>query len=97
MTEQDKADIRRSYREAAFPQKQISILADLYLCSRGEIREIVGLGDKIEKSSRTGRKIDMEKVKKALWMRATGCTATETARKRGVSYATVKNWESEYA
>ena len=97
MTEQDQADIRRSYREAAFPQKQISILADLYLCSRGEIREIVGLGDKIEKSSRAGKKMDMEKVKKALWMRATGNTLAATAKELGVSATTVQNWEREYA
>lgn len=93
MTEQDKADIRRSYREAKHQYKQISILADLYLCSKGEIKYILGIG----KANKRGRPVDMEKVKKALWMRDTGCTATETARKLGVSYATVKNRESEYA
>lgn len=97
MTEQDKADIRRSYRQAAPPQKQISILADLYLCSRGEIREIIGLGDKTEKSSRAGKKMDMEEVKKALWMRATGNTLAATAKELGVSATTVQNWERKYA
>lgn len=93
MTEEDKADIRRSYREAKHQYKQISILADLYLCSKGEIKCILSVG----KANKRGRPVDMEKVKKALWMRATGNTLAATAKELGVSVTTVQNWEREYA
>lgn len=93
MTEQDKADIRRSYREAKNPQKQIKILADLYLVDKAEIKRILG----VSKANKGGRQVDMEKVKRALWMRSTGNTLAATAKELGVSTTTVRNWEKEYA
>ena len=44
ITEQDKSDIRVSYRQAANQRKQIGILAELYATDKNVIRGILGMG-----------------------------------------------------
>ena len=41
ITQSDKNEILMMYRQAANRRKQISILADLYLCTKQEITEIL--------------------------------------------------------
>lgn len=43
MTEAQKGEIRTLYRQSKNKRRQIGILADLYLCTRDEIREVLGL------------------------------------------------------
>ena len=42
LSEQDKCEIRKSYRNAIEPRQQVKILMDLYLASREEIEETLG-------------------------------------------------------
>ena len=44
-TKDELADIQASYRDAADPKKQISILADLYAVPRAEICRVLGIDD----------------------------------------------------
>ena len=43
LNDEDKGDIRTLYRQAAHPQKQIVILAQLYAVPKKEIRRVLGL------------------------------------------------------
>ena len=38
-------EIRTAYRDAKDPKKQICILADLYVCDKAEIRQVLGIED----------------------------------------------------
>ena len=42
LSEQDKCEIRKSYRNAIDPRQQVKILSQLYLVSREEILDILG-------------------------------------------------------
>ena len=42
LSEQDKSEIRKSYRNAIDPRQQVKILMQLYLVSREEILDILG-------------------------------------------------------
>ena len=42
LSEQDKSEIRKSYRNAIDPRQQVKILSRLYLVSREEILDILG-------------------------------------------------------
>ena len=42
LSEQDKSEIRKSYRNAIDPRQQVKILSQLYLVSREEILDILG-------------------------------------------------------
>lgn len=93
MTEHDKIDIRRAYREANNPTKQVKILSELYATDIRTIKQILG----IEQRRKTGgRTADMNKVKKAIEMRETGMKQAEVAEALGVSVMTVYRWEKEY-
>lgn len=46
LSEQDKCEIRKSYRNAIDPRQQVKILMDLYLASREEIEETLGFTHK---------------------------------------------------
>lgn len=43
LSDEDKGYIRTLYRQAAHPQKQIAILAQLYAVPKKEIRRVLGL------------------------------------------------------
>ena len=42
LSEQDKCEIRKSYRNAIDPRQQVKILSQLYLVSREEILDVLG-------------------------------------------------------
>ena len=46
LSEQDKSEIRASYRNAIDPRQQVKILMELYLASREEIEEALGFTHK---------------------------------------------------
>ncbi len=43
LTDSDISYIRTMYKQAKDPQKQIDILADMYVCTKDEIRQLLGL------------------------------------------------------
>jgi len=43
LTDNDISYIRTMYKQAKDPQKQIDILADMYVCTKDEIRQVLGL------------------------------------------------------
>lgn len=43
MTDTECSEIRAAYRDAKNPSKQVGILADLYDCTKADIRRILGL------------------------------------------------------
>ena len=53
MTEQDKIDIRRIYRDSKDKRKEVGILAECYATSKETIREILGV-------EKPGKKADPE-------------------------------------
>ena len=46
LSEQEKSEIRASYRNAIDPRQQVKILMELYLASREEIEEALGFTHK---------------------------------------------------
>lgn len=93
MTEHDKIDIRRAYREAKNPTKQVKILSELYATDIRTIKQILC----IEQRKKTGgRTTDMNKIKQAIEMRSTGMKQADVAESLGVSIMTVYRWEKEY-
>lgn len=46
LSEQDKCEIRKSYRNALAPRQHVKILMELYLASREEIEEALGFTHK---------------------------------------------------
>ena len=46
LSEQDKSEIRKSYRNAIDPRQHVKILMELYLASREEIEEALGFTHK---------------------------------------------------
>ena len=45
LTKEQIGEIRAAYRDAKDPKKQIDILADLYVCDKAEIRQVLGIED----------------------------------------------------
>ena len=60
-TEEEKIDIRTSYRQAKDPEKQISILADLYACRKSDIECVVK--DLQQSSATKSNKVTSQKSK----------------------------------
>lgn len=89
------AEITTSYRTAKNQQMQIGILADLNLCSKEEMREVLvqlGVLEPAKKSPRAGRKplkLDEEKAR-ALW--DSGANDQEIAEAVGVSKSCIQRW-----
>ncbi len=42
-TDSDIAEIRAMYKQAKHPEKQITVLADMYVCTKNDIRKALGL------------------------------------------------------
>lgn len=62
-TEEEKIDIRTSYRQAKDPEKQISILADLYACRKSDIEHIVNDLQQKQSSAAKSNKVTSQKSK----------------------------------
>lgn len=93
-------EIATSYRTAKNQQMQIGILADLNLCSKEEMREVLvqlGVLEPAKKSPRAGRKplkFDEEKAR-TLW--DSGADDQEIAKAVGVSKSCIQRWREREA
>ena len=92
-TKDELADIRASYRDAADPKKQISILADLYAVPRAEICSALGIEDVKPKAPKKLRAYD-KSVKDAV-VRAVlldNEPRAEVAERFGVPIGNINAW-----
>lgn len=88
MSPEQIGEIRMLYRQAADPQKQIHILAELYLCSQAEICRVLGLS--VRQSNRM--RYSDEVVKEARRRVLRGETQRKVARDMGISEGTISIW-----
>ena len=88
MTLEQQSEIRMLYRQAADPQKQIRILAKLYLCSQAEICRVLGLPVRRKKRVRYSDEVVKEARRRVLQ----GQTQRKVARDMGISEGTISNW-----
>ena len=97
-TEQEKIDIRTSYKQAKDPKKQTTILAELYACEESDIRDVV-LGPDIvpainlaaSVSTRSRHKWTDEDIATLLSLRAKGVSVEDLATRFGVSTTAVRS------
>lgn len=94
LTPEDLADIRRSYREAKYPDHQLDILSQLYLLSRMEVMELCGVAPT---RRRTAGRYDYrtEDVRRLPLLRAVfveGVSIAEAARRHGVRLNVATEW-----
>ena len=92
-TKDELADIQASYRDAADPKKQISILADLYAVPRAEICRVPGIDDpsaKPKKKLRTYDKSVKDAVVRAVLL--DNEPRTEVAERFGVPIGNINAW-----
>ena len=88
MSPEQIGEIRMLYRQAADPQKQIRILAELYLCSQAEICRVLGLLTRRNKRVRYSDEVVKEARRRVLQ----GQTQRKVARDMGISEGTISNW-----
>ena len=97
LSEQDKSEIRKSYRNAIDPRQQVKILSQLYLVSREEILDILGPLSKSArpKPSRKGqpRRIYAPEFKaEAMERLRSGESFRRVAEDMGVNVRTMATW-----
>ena len=105
ITEQDKCDIRVSYRQAANQRKQIGILAELYATDKNVKREILGIGPERPRSKMASPRKSVHhpvQMRIAVAMqakarRAAGESYSKIAAEVGVAPGTVAGWVRRYA
>lgn len=97
-TEQEKIDIRTSYKQAKDPKKQITILAELYACEESAIRDVVSGPDIVPAinlaasvSTRSRHKWTDEDIATLLSLRAEGVSVEDLATRFGVSTTAVRS------
>lgn len=97
LSEEDKSEVRRSYREAADKRKQIGILADLYDVPIADIFKVLGTAiNSGAAGKRVLRSYDQavrDDVIKAVLI--DGITHAAAAEKYGVPQSNVSNWVSK--
>lgn len=91
-TKDELADIQASYRNAADPKKQISILADLYAVPRAEICRVLGIDEPAAKAKklRTYDKSVKDAVVRAVLL--DNEPRAEVAERFGVPIGNVNAW-----
>lgn len=89
-TKNELADIQASYRDAADPKKQISILADLYAVPRAEICRVLGIDDPKPKKLRTYDKSVKDAVVRAVLL--DNEPRAEVAERFGVPIGNINVW-----
>ena len=97
LSEQEKSEIRASYRNAIDPRQQVKILTQLYLVSREEILDILGPLSKSArpKPSRKGqpRRIYAPEFKaEAMQRLRSGESFRRVAEDMGVNVQTMATW-----
>ena len=96
LSEQEKSEIRASYKNAIDPRQQVKILMQLYLVSREEILDILGpLAAKKPEPSRKGvpkRKYALQFKTEALQRLRSGESFRRVAEDMGVNVRTMATW-----
>ena len=106
LSEQDKCEIRKSYRNALAPRQHVKILMELDLASREEIEEALGFTHKearrpIRRHTDAGRpntyaKHPIEVKRRIVGLVLSGMTYEEAGAMYDVSKNTVANWVMKY-
>lgn len=93
-SQEEISDIKTAYRDAKDPEKQIGILAQLYLAPEKDIRAVLQLPE--EKKMR--RRQYHEDFKRALAAEASkpGAVLSEVAKAHNVAQSLVSNWRKKY-
>ncbi len=86
LTDSDIAYIHMMYRQAKNPQKQIDILADMYVCAKNDIRKALGLPT--EKRQHIIWTLSMDE--RMLRLRSEGKTNREIAELMGTTRESVR-------
>ena len=102
LSDEDKGYIRTLYRQAAYPKKQIAILAQLYAVPKKEIRSVLGLIETPQENQEPGK----PPVKRRVWTTATrkaviervlsGMSCRHAGAPFGVPAHTVGKWMRHY-
>lgn len=97
-TEQEKIDIRTSYKQAKDPKKQTTILAELYACEESDIEAVLSLPDMFPATNptssvsiRSRHKWTDEDIATLLSLRAEGVSVEDLAMRFGVSTTAVRS------
>ena len=101
LNEQDKSDIRCQYRDAADKRKQVRILMDLYLASREEILDVLGLPTQcrpIPRGPSNQRCVYTAEIKLTAMQRVrSGENHRVVAQEMGINYQTLCSWLYRYS
>ncbi len=89
-TDSDVSYIRMMYRQAKDPQKQIGILADLYVCTKNDIRKVLGLPDVEQRQKRQYIRWTPKLDNWLLELRRDGKTSREIAELMGITKENVR-------
>ena len=94
LTPEDIADIRRSYRDAKYPEYQLTILGQLYLLTKAEVMEVCGVlpakryaGDRHDYRTQDVRRLPLLR---AVFVEGMGIA--EAARRHGVKLNVATEW-----
>lgn len=94
LTPEDIADIRRSYRDAKYPEHQLSILGQLYLLTKAEVMEVCGVlpakryaGDRHDYRTQDVRRLPLLRA-----VLVDGMGIAEAARRHGVKLNVATEW-----
>ena len=93
MTEAEKGEIRMWYRQAKDKRMQIQILADMFLTSPQQIREIVG----VESGKKAQAQNLRQQVSRGIGMVKGGKSWKEAAREVGLTESTLRRKTLEAA
>ncbi len=92
-TDSDISEIRMMYKQAKDPGKQIVILADMYVCTKNDIRKALGLPAVEQRQKRQYIKWTPKLDNWLLELRRDGKTSREIAELMGVTPNNVKQRE----
>lgn len=90
LTSEQIGEIRAAYRDAADPNKQIGILADLYCTTKQEICRVLEIEEPPKKKARSYDQAVKKDVVKAVLLE--GMSYKDAAEKFGVPYGNVSAW-----
>lgn len=92
-TPEQEREIRASYKDAKNPEKQIGILADLYVCKKEDIIEVLRMESASKKAKEPLNSYDQaakDSAVKAVILE--GMTHREAAEKYGVPFSNMTKW-----
>lgn len=89
-TQEQKDEIRASYRDAKNPEKQISILVDLYACTKNDIMQVLELQVQPKRVVRSYDQSVRQDLTKAVLL--DGQTVKDAAERFGIPFGTASDW-----